>query len=167
MSSSPVKKIATKKAPYGGNALASVAAIELVLDNGEDYTLDVDKETLIPEDLDHVMAASIYAPGRLAFIGGQVERALFNVRVAEANLSKLEGDVNRQARLKIEADRDGEMVAENAVQAAVDCRKDVVASRLRLAELRLHYGLLRSLHEAASHRVWIMTRLLDQVAKSH
>lgn len=164
-----VKKPALKTPPvkYGKGLLPFVEVITLTLPNKEVYALNIEDELCLPSSDDDLAVEALRAPARLAFMDGQHERALYAVRVAETRLKELEGNANKQRRNTIEADRDGEMVAESAVQAAVDCRKDVVEARLHLNKLRLHYGLLRALRDAASHRVFILNRLLDQVAKSH
>lgn len=165
----------TKKTPYkksakahGEDALPFVASLTICVDNGQTFTFSPSEETCLPDDLDLIVSVAPHAAGRLSFWDGQMERALYAVRMKETELKALESKVNSQVRLKLEAESDGgSFVSESSVQAGVDGRKEVIAMRNVLHGLRLDYGLLRSIRDGVSHRVFILNRLIDLVAKSH
>ena len=154
-----MKKVSKQQKTLAGEeALALVDSVTLTI-NGQDFAFVLDDELSIPDSLDDIELVARTAPSKQAFWDGQMERALHDLRKLETRLKEVEGTANKWCRKQLEGEREGELVAENAVQAAVDCRKDVVTLRHTVSQAKYNYGILRSVRDAVSQRVYVLTRL--------
>lgn len=143
------------------DALSSVKALRVRLENGEEVTLDVAKELAIPTDPDELVAAGRRAPAQLAFVGYQTERALERLRKAEERLAKEEGKQYLVYRHWYETEECVEPT-EAMIRSRVDQDAKVRPFRIALRARKLEYGLLRAVRDAVHRRVSMVRSLIEK-----
>jgi len=154
--------------PYrrGEDCLDDLQALTVRLESGQIRTFSIPQELAYPTDEDEILEAHRKAPASAAFWDYQTERALYDVRLYETGLEKLEGDARVVKRNALESICDS-FVAESAVEAAVASDDYVYKQRNQLNDLRRQYGLLRSVRDAMVRRVSVLNRMADQIAQRY
>lgn len=150
------------KVKHGEDMLVELDTIEIRLENGVLAKFEVADEVGIPDDLNEFVDAAKKAPARLAFWAAQLARANFKVREADRKLTKVTGDAALVARIDIQEGRPGELIAAWEVEQRVNAMLKVNEAREQLNKLRLDYELIKSIHDATSHRVYALNRLIER-----
>lgn len=157
-------KIATKtvsppksKPNRGEDFLSGLDSLTMTLENNQTVTFDVANEVAIPESFDAIYRAAINASAKYAFWAYQTERSLARVRLAEIELSQLEGEVYSTVRQAVAGKQ---FVESKVIQSVVDTNDDVIASRKALNDLRFTYGTLRSVRDAIANRTQLLNTLV-------
>ena len=150
----------------GAEAINSIANLTLVMENGEQLTFSMADETEVPEDLDQCFKYYQKAAAQQAFWQYQTERMLHTVRFFETGLAKAEGDASVRLRDKLQDERPDELIAESAVNHAAACHPEIVKLKNSLNQLRLTYGLVKSVSDAVRRRSEVLKTCVEQFART-
>ena len=154
-------KLKNRLTGHGEVFLSEVETITVKLENGALLAVVPSAELTIPDGLHEQFEEARKAPARLAFWGWQMERQLYEVRKFEAELAALEGETSLTYRQWYK-EHLFEEYTEGVIRAHVDYDPKVKSAKIRLNYARKCYGYLRALHEALSHRLFVLRKLVAQ-----
>jgi hypothetical protein len=148
---------------HGEDVLDELSEITLRMDNGAEYSFSIQAETGISDDIDDIIRDQRNGPARQAFWAAMMEKSGRAMRAQEIVLATLEGQQSARCRNYLQGDREGELISEYAVSAAVSREKPVQQARERLNDLKYQFGIIRAVYNAVERRLLVLNRIVDQV----
>lgn len=157
-----MRRRAKPKTWKGEELLSEIQEISIRLESGKVAKLSIANELAISDDPDELFEQALSAHSRYAFWAYQAERAMAQLRQAEADFAKLEGD-RRYRYEKVARDED-RYTSAATIGGLVAGDPKLEKQRKGLIELRTHWTIMRAVADALDHRTHLLRRL---IAKDH
>ena len=152
------RRRAKPKIRRGEELLSEIESISIRLEGGKVAKLSVADELAVSDDPEELYHQALTAHSRYAFWAYQAERALAQLRAAEAEFAKEEG--NKRYGYSRAAKEQDRYTASATIDGLVASDPKLEKLRKGLIDLRTHWTILRSVADALDHRAHLLRRLI-------
>mgnify|MGYP005853119921 CR=1 FL=1 len=145
----------------GFDALATVKALRLHLEDGTDADFDLSKELAVPRSHAERIKALERSPAQLAFWRYQAARAAGQARKAETERDRIEGETTLILRKWIDDTQDYSANDFGVLRGHLNADATVNRYRRKADAAKRDAEKVRAVADAVEHRMYVLRKLVD------